>query len=92
MVASATPGIGQVKKRATPAPGNDGAAHVSKGDTMKMVADGRPRVRAFPVLEFLAGEGDLSHRMGAWLDAHPYVALALFLVFGLMAMTADSWF
>lgn len=59
---------------------------------MKMVADGRPRARSFPVLEFLAGEGDLSHRMGEWLDAHPYVELALFLAFGLMAMTADSWF
>lgn len=37
------------------------------------------------ILEFLAGCGPASERMGEWLDAHPYVALALFVGFGLLA-------
>lgn len=37
------------------------------------------------ILEFLAGEHPAARRMGEWLDAHPGVALAIFLVAALMA-------
>lgn len=56
---------------------------------MKRIADVG---QTYPVLEFLAGEGEVSRRLGSWLDAHPGVALAIFLAAGLMVMTADSWF
>lgn len=35
------------------------------------------------ILDFVAGESDLSRRMGAWLDSHPHVALAV-LVLGML--------
>ena len=48
----------------------------------------RPRTGAGGLAAILAG----AHPALRWADGHPRAALALFLAFGFVAMTADSWF
>lgn len=72
------------QKKAAPTPWEATGPHVSRGDTMKKIADERR-----PVCRDGLGGATL---VGAWLDEHPCVALAVLMVAMLAVSTADSWF
>ena len=48
----------------------------------------RPLTGSGGIAAIVAG----THPALRWADGHPRAALALFVAFGLAAMTADSWF